>query len=330
MEANLITHTSTIKFVDQKNQEITDDIQLTDSKQKKVVAEKGVLKVTDVPGTSQVFKVTDENFEAKEITVSVTEEDKGERISLVRINVLTVKITDKETGKFDKSQLSRISLKEAPDKLVLKDEVNGIFVTENPIATDKTLTLQVVYKKVEKTQQVSSGKAVNEVIYEVRSPSLDKREILSWVALTYPAATVTTDIRVKKIKSVLLNDVKVTVDDTTNIGNAKVNYTGTLKLDPAFINAPEVNVGNFENIESVIVMASAELVANKTDILKTRSFLTFNKAFSNVELRKLMGRGNDNIIFSTIQKVSDLRKENFYYLIFTPEELNTLKKLFNV
>lgn len=328
LDANVVTHTTTIKFIDQNNKEITDDVKLTDSNGKELIADKGVLKVTDIPGTSLVFKVNDESFDTKEFTVNVTDADKGETVKLIAVRILTVKITDKATGKFDLSQLSGISLKEIQDKLVLKDEVAGTFVTETKFATDKIFTLQVVYKQVEKTQQVSSAKQVNEVVFEVIKPTV-KRDILSWVALSYPSL-IGTDAPVRKLKSISLNGTEVPVDATSNLGSVMVNYDGTLKLDSVFKNAPVVNVDNFEKIVSVIVMADTGLIMNKTDIIGTNSILTFNKAFTPEELKKIIGTDRDNLVFRTIQKDSDLRKENFYCLLFAPEQLKGLKTLFNV
>ncbi len=326
--ASAVKHTVTIKFTDQKNQEITEDIQLTDSKQKQVIAEKGILKVTDLPGTTQVFKVTDAGFEPKEFTVSITDSDKGETVKLLMVSVLTVKITDKATGKFDNSQLTRIGLKEIPDKLILKDEVNGIFVTETRIATDKELTLQVLYRQVAKEQKVTSGKAQNEVIYELVTPSV-KREIQSWVGIAYPVSTSLVS-RINKLKTVNVNGVDVQMDADTDLGTAIVKYDGTLKLDPGFVNAPVVNVSNFEKIQSVIVMANAELIINKTDIQTTKSILTFSKALTEEELTKLIASGGDRSIFRTIHKKSDLLKENFYCFLYSPEQLKLIRTLFNV
>ena len=326
--ASAVKHTVTIKFTDQKNQEITEDIQLTDSKQKQVIAEKGILKVTDLPGTTQVFKVTDAGFEPKEFTVSITDSDKGETVKLLMESVLTVKITDKATGKFDNSQLTRIGLKEIPDKLILKDEVNGIFVTETRIATDKELTLQVLYRQVAKEQKVTSGKAQNEVIYELVTPSV-QREIQSWVGIAYPVSTSLVS-RINKLKTVNVNGVDVQMDADTDLGTAIVKYDGTLKLDPVFVNAPVVNVSNFEKIQSVIVMANAELIINKTDIQTTKSILTFSKALTEEELTKLIASGGDRSIFRTIHKKSDLLKENFYCFLYSPEQLKLIRTLFNV
>jgi hypothetical protein len=326
--ANVVKHTVTIKFTDQKNQEITDDIQLTDSKQKQVIAVKGVLKITDVPGTSQVYKVTDASFEPKEFTVSITDSDKGETVKLVLVSVLTVKVIDKATGKFDNSQLTRIGLKEIPDKLVLKDEANGIFVTETRIATDKVLTLQVLYRQVAKEQKVTSGKAQNEVIYELVAPA-QKREIQSWVGIGYPASTGTIS-RVSKLKSVVLNGVNIQMDTQTDLGNALVMFDGTLKLDPVFVNAPVVTVNNYEKIQSVIVMANAELFINKIDIQATKSILTFTKALTDEELNKLIAGGGDKSLFRVIHKKSDLLKDNFYCFLYSPEQLKAIRTLFNV
>lgn len=329
LEAELIKFTTTVKFVNQKNQEITGDIKLTDSKQNEIIAKNGVLTVTDVPGTTNVYAVKDDAFEPAEFTVKIENENKGNVVRLVEVNFLTVMITDKTTGKFDKALLTRIGLKEVQDKLVLKDEAKGIFVSENKIAVDKVLTVQVMYNQLLKEQQVSSATIINEVIFEVLNPTV-KRDILSWVAMTYPSTSVIVDRRVEKIKSVLLNGIQILIDTTTNLGNGTVIYDGTLTLDPAFVNAPVINVANFKKIESVIVMATTDLITNKTDIFKTKSILTFNKAFTAEELKNLIQTGGDNTVFRNIQRKSDLMKENFYCLLFAPEQLKAFKTLFNV
>lgn len=327
LEAELIKFTATVKFVNQKNQEITSDIKLTDSKQKEIIAKNGVLTITDVPGTTNVYAVKDDAFEPAEFTVKIENENKGDVVRLVEVNFLTVKVTDKTTGKFDKALLTRIGLKEVQDKLVLKDEVNGIYLSENKIAVDKVLTVQIMYNQLIKEQQVSSANATNEVVFEVLNPTV-KRDIPSWVVVTYPSVIV--ERRVEKIKSVLLNGIAILVDATANLGNGTVLYDGTLTLDPAFVNAPVINVANFEKIESVIVMATSELITNKTDIVKTKSILTFNKAFTEEELKNLIQSGGDTSVFRTIQRKSDLLKENFYCLLFAPEQLKAFKTLFNV
>ncbi len=328
LEANVQPNTTTIKFVDQKNQEITDDVKLTDSKKKQVIAEMGILKVTDENGTSQIFKVTDENFEAKEFTVEVTEANKGEKVQLVRVSVLTIQIIVKSTGKFDKGLLKSIGLKGSQEKLVLKDPAKGIFVSENKFATDKTFTVRVLYNEVEKEQEVSVEKSVNEVVYEIITPT-GKREILSWVGVTYPKA-INNDMAIRKLKSLSLNDVKIPIDAATNFGSANVNYDGMLNLDPAFVNAPSIKMENFEKIGAVIVLASTELITKKTDITATKSIFTFSKALNDDELKNLVKSGGDNSVFRSIHKKSNLQKENFYCLLFPLEQLKAIKTLFNV
>jgi hypothetical protein len=328
LEEIKVSKTTTIQFIDQKNQKITDNITLIDNKNKQVIAENGVLKVSDENGTSQVFKVNDENFETKEFTVEVKDADKGENVQLTRVNVLTIQIADKSTGKFNPVLLKQIDLKDSQEKLVLKDQAKGIFVSENKLATDKTFTVQVLYNNVAKEQQVSSDKAVNIVVYEIIRPT-NKREILSWLAVTYPTE-IRTEVVIRKLKSLSLNGVSVPIDAATNIGNATVNYDGTLTLDPAFVNAPTIKIDNFEEIGAVIVLASTALIANKTDIKATRSIATFNKALSAEELTKLVRTGGDNSVFSTIHKKSDLQKENFYCLLFPLEQMKDIKTMLNV
>ena len=329
LEAELIKFTTTVKFVNQKNQEITGDIKLTDSKQNVIIAKNGVLTVIDVPGTTNLYKVIDEAFGPAEFTVKISNENKGDFVSLVEVNFLTVKVTDKTTGKFDKALVTRIGIKDATDKLVLKDELKGIFVSENRIAVDKVLTVQIVYNQLLKEQQVSSANSANEVVFEVLNTTA-KRDIPGWVIMTYPATPVIFDRRVEKIKSVSLNGIVIPVDATTNLGNGTVLCDGTLTLDPAFVNAPIIKVANFENIESVIVMAASDLITSKTDIVKTKSILTFNKAFTEEELKNLITTRGDISVFRMIQRKSDLMKENFYCLLFAPEQLKAFKTLFNV
>jgi hypothetical protein len=294
-----------------------------------IIAKNGVLTVIDVLGTTNLYKVIDEAFEPAEFTVKITNENKGEVVKLVEVNFLTVKVTDKTTGKFDKALVNRIGIKDTPDKLVLKDEIKGIFVSENRIAVDKLLTVQIVYNQLLKEQQVSSANSANEVVFEVLNTTA-KRDILSWVAMSYPSTSVIVDRRVEKIKSVLLNGIEIPVDATTNLGNGTVLCDGTLTLDPAFVNAPVIKVANFEKIESVIVMATSDLITSKADIVKTKSILTFNKAFTQEELKNLITTRGDVSVFRMIQRKSDLMKENFYCLLFAPEQLKVFKTLFNV
>jgi hypothetical protein len=324
LEAEQKKSTVTVKFVDQKNQDVTDDIKITDSKQKQHIAENGILIIADEPGTSHVFKVTDEGFLTHEFEVKITESDKSEIVQLERVSFLTIQIIDKANRKFDKSLLTRIGLKDVQEKLVLKDEVKGIYVSENRIATDKVLTVQMIYNQIEKAQEVTSAKAVNEVVFEVITPA-DTRDILSWVAMT-----VNIGRRVERINSVLLNDVEIPIDATTNLGSGVVLYDGTLNLDPAFVNAPKVKVVNFKKISSVIVLASAELITKKTDIKATESIFTFSKALNVDELKRVTAEGSDINVFRTIHRKSNLQSENFYCLLFPPEQLKAIKTLFNV
>jgi len=80
----------------------------------------------------------------------------------------------------------------------------------------------------------------------------------------------------------------------------------------------------------VIVMATSDLITNKADIVKTKSILTFNKAFTQEELKNLITTRGDVSVFRMIQRKSDLMKENFYCLLFAPEQLKVFKTLFNV
>lgn len=329
LEANVNVKTTSVKFVDQKNQEINEDIQLADSKQKQVVAEKGILKVSAAPGTKETYKVTDNNFESSQFTVSVTDSDHGETVNLVSVGILTVKVTDKTTGKFDATLLSRIGLKEVTEKFSLKDEVNGIYVSENRFPTEKVLTLQVVYRQLPKEMQVTSGKATNEIVFEIIAPAVT-REMISWVSIAYPAATAIAGVATRKLTSVKLNNTDVPMDPETDLGSATVVYDGSLILDKIFVNAPKVKVGNYEKIESVIVMTNADLITKKVDISATKSIFTFNKAFTEEELKVLFRTGGATSVFRTIQRKSDLLKENFYCFLYPPEQLNAIRTLFNV
>ena len=90
---------------------------------------------------------------------------------LVRVSVLTSQIIDKSTGKVARGLLKCIGLKGLQGRLVLDGEAKGIFVSENKFATDKTFTVRVLYNEVEKEQEVSVEKSVNEVVYEIITPT---------------------------------------------------------------------------------------------------------------------------------------------------------------
>jgi len=329
LDAEIITNTTTVKFKNQIGQEITGDIKLVEGNQAEIVAKSGTLSVTNVPNTEVKYVVKDENFEPLEFTVKITNENKGEVIQLLAVSFLSVKITDKTINKFVPELLTQIKFKEIPDKLLLSDVSNGIYTSETRIAIDKELTVQITYNQVFKDSKVSSGNAINEVVFE-KIDVVGNRNILSWALMMYPATRVTIGSATRKIKSILLNETVVSIDKNTNLGKSIITYDGTLILDPIFINAPKIKVDNYKIIGSVIVFASSDLIANQIDIAITKSFFTFNKALNAAELRKILAETSINDAFRLIQQESDLRKENFYCLLFEPEQLKNLKTIFNV
>lgn len=325
LETQEIKYTTTIKLQNQEGQDITYDLQLTNDKHETVVAEKGVLIIKELPNTTILFEVSDVNFQPSPFSIKTGSSDQTLTIKIIQIDFLLINVIDKINTVFNPNLLKSISLTDEIIKLIAKDASKGIYASEKKLPIDTAYTLHVIYNDQPKTQNVSSGKVSNDIIFESFIP-LEKKEIPTWIVMKYLTTRISVPIVTRnKISKLSVNNKSIEIDGTSNIGNATISYEGMLILDSPFKNPPKIIVKNYANITAVILLVNAELITAKTDIAETGSYFTISKILKDDEIKNVTTVLPE---FAPIFKKTDMTKEIFYCLLLTKDQIDKLKPIF--
>lgn len=320
LKSKLSKQKKTLIFCNEQKERLAVNIELLDiASGKNIIAKEGVMVLEDEVNSKFEFRIVDEKFVNENFIVMIDNVDSEEKIICIGLDFLKVKITDNNLGKFNSSLLKSIKLKSNEANLILKEEESGLFISEIKLPLNQSFVVMVIYDGNKISKECKPDKLTELVIEKTVENSL--KEIKTFVLMTYP----TNQTRfITKVDLQLINRTKIQIDHDTNLGVDFVLTNGKIVVGKPLMNAPEFEIKNTAELNSLICIIDASLILDNVNIEENKLLFHFTKAYTGEQL-KFISKNLPS--FKILLENVNFKLENAFCIIASKNDINDLKEL---